>query len=536
MFNQKFYPHYQDFQSYNDPNMPMANNTNPFGAQQFNPPYDPTALANPFATSDDSMESMPIPASNNYSHGGSVSLPKWAQKIQSQGRNGDTMLAHINPIEAALLKKMGGSGTINPKTGLREYGLLKNPLKWLKGSIGGMAGVILGNMLLPGVGGILGGALGGAAGSAARGRKDYGKAAFRGAGMGAIAPSVASLLGSGLTSAGATGAGATLSNYGNTNAILPALGLGGGAAAGGNTVNSSAAYFDPTKYNAAGITPNLGVSAGMGQQLGGAAPSQSFTDMLMSKSKDFFTSPKNLLSTASLAATALNRPKPLKEKSPEQQADEFKRLERNKLFLTPEQRAEKEAQMLAEEQLKRRIQRDKFLPSERLDLPSPLYTRSNTPEEYRAQGKWLNYYDNPEFTGQPRMYKEGGRIKGDKSPFANPFKQAFVADKTALIPGNGGGQDDNIATELPEDGYILDASVTSGLGDGSPQEGFNKIQAFVSKDETYISPEDVARVGKGDVKKGTKILNKIAKNVRKHKGGSVNLPPKAKEISQYLNK
>lgn len=34
------------------------------------------------------------------------------------------MLAHINPEEAALLKSMGGAGTINPQTGLREfYGL-----------------------------------------------------------------------------------------------------------------------------------------------------------------------------------------------------------------------------------------------------------------------------------------------------------------------------------------------------------------------------------------------------------------------------
>jgi hypothetical protein len=31
------------------------------------------------------------------------------------------MLAHINPEEAALLKSMGGAGTINPQTGLREF-------------------------------------------------------------------------------------------------------------------------------------------------------------------------------------------------------------------------------------------------------------------------------------------------------------------------------------------------------------------------------------------------------------------------------
>jgi hypothetical protein len=54
--------------------------------------------------------------------GGSVSgLKAAAQELQAQGRGGDTILAHINPQEAAMLKAMGGSGTINPKTGLREF-------------------------------------------------------------------------------------------------------------------------------------------------------------------------------------------------------------------------------------------------------------------------------------------------------------------------------------------------------------------------------------------------------------------------------
>ena len=46
------------------------------------------------------------------------------EDLASQGRYGDTMLAHITPEEAALLKARGGAGTINPQTGLPEfYGL-----------------------------------------------------------------------------------------------------------------------------------------------------------------------------------------------------------------------------------------------------------------------------------------------------------------------------------------------------------------------------------------------------------------------------
>ena len=41
--------------------------------------------------------------------------------LASLGRNGDSELAHINKDEQALLKSLGGSGTINPKTGLSEY-------------------------------------------------------------------------------------------------------------------------------------------------------------------------------------------------------------------------------------------------------------------------------------------------------------------------------------------------------------------------------------------------------------------------------
>jgi hypothetical protein len=37
------------------------------------------------------------------------------------GRKGDTILAHINPKEAAMLKAHGGSGGKNPKTGLLEF-------------------------------------------------------------------------------------------------------------------------------------------------------------------------------------------------------------------------------------------------------------------------------------------------------------------------------------------------------------------------------------------------------------------------------
>jgi hypothetical protein len=48
-------------------------------------------------------------------------LRKIARLLQDKGRNGDTILAHINPREAALLREQGGAGTMNPETGLPEF-------------------------------------------------------------------------------------------------------------------------------------------------------------------------------------------------------------------------------------------------------------------------------------------------------------------------------------------------------------------------------------------------------------------------------
>ena len=43
------------------------------------------------------------------------------EEVAGMGINGDTELAHINKHEGAILKMMGGSGTINEETGLMQY-------------------------------------------------------------------------------------------------------------------------------------------------------------------------------------------------------------------------------------------------------------------------------------------------------------------------------------------------------------------------------------------------------------------------------
>jgi hypothetical protein len=53
--------------------------------------------------------------------GGTGSARELAEMLRQMGRGPDTMLAHITPEEAQMLLESGGSGRINPMTGLPEF-------------------------------------------------------------------------------------------------------------------------------------------------------------------------------------------------------------------------------------------------------------------------------------------------------------------------------------------------------------------------------------------------------------------------------
>jgi len=53
--------------------------------------------------------------------GGGADVAQLAEMIRRFGRGEDKILAHITPEEAAKLREMGGSGDINPMTGLPEF-------------------------------------------------------------------------------------------------------------------------------------------------------------------------------------------------------------------------------------------------------------------------------------------------------------------------------------------------------------------------------------------------------------------------------
>lgn len=84
-----------------------------------------------------------------FSRGG---LSVAARKLQTGGRGGDSELVHVNRREAEMLRRMGGSGDVNPNTGLREYKGLKKLFK-------SIAPIAL-SFIAPGLGTAIGTALG----------------------------------------------------------------------------------------------------------------------------------------------------------------------------------------------------------------------------------------------------------------------------------------------------------------------------------------------------------------------------------------
>jgi len=370
-------------------------------------------------------------AQYSFKEGGSVGdedLPRLADLIRRHGRNGDTELAHINPIEAHILKSLGGSGTINPATGLREYSFWKKPWKAIRSVIGGGAGAVIGNMIAPGIGGIIGGAIGQGAQHAARGKSALG-GALKGAGMGAALPSVASGLGWGASKLGSTAIGSSLSNYGSTNAILPALGMG---SSGGNSgffgLGGSNPYVSGGLSAATALSQGTGTGRGQGLGVSSGDYAENYYNYMLDRQKrqdnmgftdklqDYLTQPGNLLTLGTTAAQYLGREKP---KSPEKIAEEERRYRNASRKTIAEVEADQALETAREDLQKKR--KNKQLEEDIKNMGS-LKRRVVSPEEFARTGRWLEYeYDE----GRLLRMKGGGSIKDQaaRSEVINKGKQ-----------------------------------------------------------------------------------------------------------------
>jgi hypothetical protein len=163
-------------------------------------------------------------------------LSSMAQKVQAEGRNSDSILAHISPHEAVFLKRLGGAGTINPQTGLPEFKFkLKKAFKKIAKVVVSVAKaaapMVVGTMLGPVAGALTGAALGATGGGG-----------LKGALIGGLGGYLAS---PGQTLAGTIGENVAkipgIGDLGLSNQVLGAGVLGGASSAvlGGNPITGA---------------------------------------------------------------------------------------------------------------------------------------------------------------------------------------------------------------------------------------------------------------------------------------------------------
>lgn len=243
-------------------------------------------------------------STQGYARGG---LKVAARQLESAGRGGDSMLAHINPREAEMLRRMGGSGTINPNTGLREYkggkGILGAVLPIALSIISPVIGTAIGTAMgaTGTMAGVLGGAVLGGATSALTGGDPLKGAVMGGlgGGLGGVAGGAANkALGLGLGSTGqailgggivgglsgaATGQGfakGALQGVAGGAIGQMAGGIGGetaferGLGAAGRTLGQAfTAGYDPKTAAMAGLT--AGLTTGFKDSFGRPAPKPS---------------------------------------------------------------------------------------------------------------------------------------------------------------------------------------------------------------------------------------------------------------------
>jgi len=183
------------------------------------------------------------------------SIRSAAETTRRAGRGDDSMMLHVTPDEAHVIEKMWGKATVNPKTGIGEYGFFsrawkkvkKTVKRVMKSQIFQIVAPIALSIFVPGLGAAIGGMLGASGtaasvvgnaliqgGLSAAGGGDFTKGAITGAitgGLGDVAGGVIKDIAPGVSSSTAAVIGSGLA--GGTAAELTGGDFVSGAIQGG---------------------------------------------------------------------------------------------------------------------------------------------------------------------------------------------------------------------------------------------------------------------------------------------------------------
>jgi hypothetical protein len=356
-----------------------------------------------------------------YARGGRVQqsgfpLGELAETLRTQGQEGDTVLAHISPREAAFLAEHFG-GDINPETGLPQFGFFSKLWKGVKKVAGPAIGAVLGTM----VGGPLGGAIGGGIGGSFGHPNDrvgpvmgglggyFGGPALLKGGSALMAGQGLSGIGAGLSSGFGQSTG-MLSN--GLSSLLNSTGLGSFFGGGvGSSAASAASAGKDVLHRAMGASAGGG---GLGSFFGG--------NIL-----------NNALLATAIGGTLLRREKP---QGPQSIGDAMREGEKHRW--RPDQYPDK----------------DSFKPINRkYQGYSKEYRPGFDPEEeaFRENSPWQY---TPRFSEQ--KFSEGGFLEG--------FSQ---------------GQEDNVPALLSEGEFVIPADVVADLGDGNSKAGAKRLEQMM---------------------------------------------------------
>jgi hypothetical protein len=379
-----------------------------------------------------------------FAKGGIVSLRQSAQKLQNAGRGEDSLLAHITPREASILKGMGGGGTINPTTGLLEFKLSK-----ILKSVFKVGAQIIGTAVLsfmgvppPIAGAIVGGVSTLLSGGSA---KDALKSAlFSGLTAGITSGISSSFSGgdffSGFMGSGSSSAGGSIGErisglFGGTSTAGAGEAAASVAGEAGVPLAEAPAYNVATQGSeaaaaarqAAGVTPTVTPPAAASSSSGGIGDLMSMEGI-----KKFAWDYKFPLALAGGAALIAADRKPKTAKP----------------SLVP---TETGADLLAKYPEKYGVNPETLVPRTVQFGPSQVFPENRYIGSFGA---------NPAFQTETRYVKAGGHING---------------------PGTG--TSDSIPARLSDGEFVMTAKAVRGAGDGDRMKGARKMYELMDKFE-----------------------------------------------------
>ena len=445
-----------------------------------------------------------------YARGG---LTGAARKLRAEGRGGDTVLAHINPKEAAMLKGMGASGTINPKTGLPEYGwswksiistILPVAIDYFAPGLGSTIGEAFGasGTAASALGGsLLGAGLG--AGTAALTGGNIGQGALSGGALGALSggggewlgskvggmfgqslsPTVASALGGTLIGGGLgaingqdimqsalqggiggaiSGSGQTIANKLGAEGAMNA-GIQSAARAGGNLLTIGA---DPQQALISGGLAGLATGLMYGTKPSSQAVANTANQNMPWKSGDTAKAFSNALPSNPSAYTGSATSAPASTSSSGPSLGTLGMLGLGAAAIMGGSSSNTQQAVTSSPALSQSQQ-------EYFNRPALQFDWNAIARDAAQANQDVGTY----------VARNWNSVTGGKysSPIAAKAQGGALSKIAYLAQGAGSGRDDTIDARLSDGEYVIDAETVALLGDGSTKEGARKLDQMRSE-------------------------------------------------------